>query len=109
VSPSTASVKDYTLYARSNVEGVVSVSLNNETAKNYEGVWTTEKSNASAEPFELFAIPGQQLQDGDNVFNLGGEGISVTHEAIDCISFYNDADGFTSNSDPAILLTHCTS
>jgi hypothetical protein len=39
---------------------------------------------------------------------MGGEGISVTHLAIDCLSFYNDTDGFTSNSDPAILLTRCT-
>jgi hypothetical protein len=70
VSPAAASVEDYTLYARSNVEGVLSVKLNNGPVKNYEGVWTTEKSNASAEPFELFTIPGQKLQDGDNVFNL---------------------------------------
>jgi hypothetical protein len=70
VSPATASIEDYTLYARSNVEGVLGVSLNNGPVKNYEGVWTTEKSNASAEPFELFTVSGQTLKDGDNVFNL---------------------------------------
>jgi hypothetical protein len=70
VSPETASIEDYTLYARANVEGVLSVSLNSGPVKNYEGLWTTEKSNASAEPFELFTVSGQKLQDGDNVFTL---------------------------------------
>jgi hypothetical protein len=69
-SPASASVEDYTLYARSNVEGVLSVSLNNGPVTNYKGVWTTERSNASAEPFELFTISGQKLKDGDNVFSL---------------------------------------
>jgi hypothetical protein len=46
---------------------------------------------------------------GGNGFKMGGEGLAVPHLAIDCLSFNNDADGFTSNSDPAILLTRCTS
>jgi hypothetical protein len=68
-SPATASTADYTLYARSNVEGVLSVRLNGGEVKNYTGAWTTEKSNASAEPFTLFTVPGHELKDGDNVFN----------------------------------------
>jgi hypothetical protein len=68
-SPATASTADYTLYARSNVEGVLSVRLNGGAARNYAGAWTTEKSNASAEPFTLFTAPGYELKDGDNVFN----------------------------------------
>jgi hypothetical protein len=57
--------------------------------------------------------PGWHLQNestksGGNGFKMGGEGIAVLHEAVDCLSFLNDADGFTSNSDPAILLTNCT-
>ncbi|MDR0706913.1 MAG: hypothetical protein LBF60_03420 [Treponema sp.] len=68
-SPATASTADYTLYARSNVEGVLSVRLNGREVKNYSGAWTTEKSNASAEPFALFTVRGYELKDGDNVFN----------------------------------------
>jgi hypothetical protein len=51
----------------------------------------------------------ESTHSGGNGFKMGGEGLSVLHHAIDCLSFNNDADGFTSNSDPAILLTQCTS
>ncbi|MDR0374627.1 MAG: hypothetical protein LBH85_02770 [Treponema sp.] len=68
-SPATASESGYTLYARSNVEGVLSVRLNGGEVKNYQGAWTIEKSNASAEPFTLFTVPDYELKDGDNVFN----------------------------------------
>ena len=52
---------------------------------------------------------GDSSRAGGNGFKMGGEGIPVKHHAIDCIAWNNDGDGFTSNSDPAILLTHCTS
>jgi hypothetical protein len=45
---------------------------------------------------------------GGNGFKMGGEGISVKHKAVDCLSFDNDAEGFTSNSDPSIILERCT-
>jgi hypothetical protein len=53
--------------------------------------------------------PGDSTRAGGNGFKMGGEGIAVPHLAIDCLSFENDGDGITSNSDPAIRLTHCTS
>lgn len=54
-------------------------------------------------------IAEESTHSGGNGFKMGGEGLPVLHTAIDCLSFNNDADGFTSNSDPAILLTQCTS
>jgi hypothetical protein len=48
------------------------------------------------------------MDSGGNGFKLGGEGLSVKHEAINCLAFDNGASGFTSNSNPAILLTRCT-
>jgi hypothetical protein len=45
---------------------------------------------------------------GGNGFKMGGEGISVKHKAVDCLSFDNDAEGYTSNSDPSIILERCT-
>ncbi|MDR0878730.1 MAG: hypothetical protein LBN21_11805 [Treponema sp.] len=51
----------------------------------------------------------ESTHSGGNGFKMGGEGLPVLHLAKDCLSFNNDADGFTSNSDPAILLTQCTS
>jgi len=69
-SPTAMSVPDYTLYARSNVEGLMSVKRNGGEPLVYEGAWITEPSNASAEPLCLFTIPGITLSSGDNVFDM---------------------------------------
>lgn len=69
--------------------------LNDERAMLYSDNGTSQKGDSTAA--------------GGNGFKMGGEGISVKHLAQDCIAWNNDGDGFTSNSDPAILLTHCTS
>jgi hypothetical protein len=69
-SPSAVSQAGYTLIARSNVEGSLLVSMNGKEAKAYNGVWITEPTNASAEPFSLFEIPVDALSLGDNVFSL---------------------------------------
>jgi hypothetical protein len=70
VSPGAVSSADYILYARSNVEGSVSVKINGGASRVYAGDWKTEPSNASAEPFSFFAIPVDNLKTGDNVFDL---------------------------------------
>ena len=69
-SPSAVSQAGYTLIARSNVEGSLLVSMNGKEALAYKGVWITETTNASAEPFSLFEIPVDSLSLGDNVFSL---------------------------------------
>jgi hypothetical protein len=60
-------------------------------------------------PGEPVPKAGDSTGAGGNGFKMGGEGIAVPHLAVNCLAFGNDGDGFTSNSDPAILLTHCTS
>lgn len=52
---------------------------------------------------------GYQTNSGRNGFKLGGEGLGVAHVAIECLAFENGAHGFTSNSNPDIVLTNCTS
>jgi len=69
-SPASVSQSAYTLIARSNVEGSLLVSMNGGTALSYKGVWVTETTNASAEPFSVFEIPVPKLSSGDNVFSL---------------------------------------
>lgn len=64
---------------------------------------------AGDDTYPHWHVQNESTKSGGNGFKMGGEGISVLHEAVDCLSFLNDADGFTSNSDPAILLTNCTS
>jgi len=46
--------------------------------------------------------------DGGNGFKIGGEGLAIKHIARQCIAFINGSDGFTSNSNPALQLDHCT-
>jgi pectate disaccharide-lyase len=78
ISPATTAIADYTLYARSNVEGSVSVSLNGtrlklpaaEGKKEGEGEWIVEKTNEVAVPFTQFAIPVNNLLEGDNIFQI---------------------------------------
>ena len=41
-------------------------------------------------------------------FKLGGENQAVAHELWDCISFFNNQYGFSSNSNPAVQLHYCT-
>jgi hypothetical protein len=43
-----------------------------------------------------------------NGFKVGGEGLSVRHHVRHSLAFRNKADGFTSNSNPALYLTNCT-
>ena len=72
-SPVSTSSEDYTLYARSNVEGTLLISFNGGESKAYEtnnANWVIEPSNASALPFALFTIPGIKLREGDNVFDM---------------------------------------
>ncbi len=47
--------------------------------------------------------------DGDgNGFKLGGDGISVSHVIENSIAFSNNANGITSNSNPAVRVYNCT-
>jgi len=72
-SPTASSAEDYTLYARSNVEGKLLISVNGEAPMAFEtndDNWIVERTNASARPFVLFTVPGIKLKPGDNVFEL---------------------------------------
>jgi hypothetical protein len=69
-SPMTASSREYTLHARANVEGVMSVSLNGKALPSRAGTWTVETTNSSADPFADFAVPVDNLVQGDNVFTV---------------------------------------
>lgn len=42
-----------------------------------------------------------------NGFKLGGSGLFITHQAVDCISVGNKGDGFTNNSNPYMHLERC--
>ncbi|MCB2309453.1 hypothetical protein LGL08_23175 [Clostridium estertheticum] len=44
-----------------------------------------------------------------NGFKMGGEGIAVKHVLRNCLSFNNNSDGVTSNSNPAIIVENTTS
>ncbi len=44
-----------------------------------------------------------------NGFKLGGEGIPIPHRLTGSLAWENDADGITSNSNPAIQLEQCVS
>ncbi len=49
------------------------------------------------------------IGDGDgNGFKLGGDGISVAHVIENSIAFSNNANGITSNSNPAVQVYNCT-
>lgn len=43
-----------------------------------------------------------------NGFKLGGSGLAVRHKAVDCRAKGNRADGFTSNSNPVMILHGCS-
>ena len=43
-----------------------------------------------------------------NGFKLGGDGIAVTHRIINSVSFNNDLNGITTNSNPALIVENCT-
>lgn len=43
-----------------------------------------------------------------NGFKMGGEGISIRHETIECLAFGNDGNAFTSNSNPSLDVFNCT-
>lgn len=44
-----------------------------------------------------------------NGFKLGGSGLAIRHQAAGCIAEGNRASGFTSNSNPVMLLQECIS
>jgi hypothetical protein len=81
------------LYTYSEYDPIGPVKLTGCTAS-YQGT-TTGGLTASA-------------SDG-NGFKLGGEGVSIRHTVLNCVSNYNKKDGFTANSNPGpIYLSGCT-
>ncbi|MCR5725314.1 MAG: pectate lyase [Treponema sp.] len=44
-----------------------------------------------------------------NGFKLGGDGIEVHHRLVNSIAFNNDLNGITTNSNPGLIVDHCTS
>ncbi len=52
-------------------------------------------------------IDGSGHGDG-NGFKLGGEGIPVRHRIYNSVSFNNDLNGITTNSNPALIVDHVT-
>ena len=65
-----SSAEDYILYARSNVEGVLQLSINGGSPQVHQNEWIIEPSNASARPFSLFTVSGIKLKPGDNTFDM---------------------------------------
>jgi hypothetical protein len=61
-----------------------------------------------------FSQPGQLAKKsysagvGGNGFKVGGEGIPINHVIYNSLTWGNDGDGITSNSNPAIIVTHVT-
>lgn len=43
-----------------------------------------------------------------NGFKLGGDGIAVKHKIVNSVSFNNDLNGITTNSNPALIVENCT-
>ncbi|KGE72762.1 right-handed parallel beta-helix repeat-containing protein [Spirochaeta lutea] len=73
LSPRTNSDGQYTLYARSNVRGYISLRQNGimvEGAEYAPGTWMTEPTSAAVEPFMLFEVPVYQLEPGDTTFQV---------------------------------------
>jgi hypothetical protein len=70
MSPIASSIEDYIFYARSNVEGILQLSVNGSPAKVYQPEWVVETTNASARPFSLFTVDGIKLKEGDNIFDM---------------------------------------
>jgi hypothetical protein len=54
-------------------------------------------------------IDGSPSLSGRNGFKVGGEGLSTPHVVTNCLAFHNGAHGFTSNSNPAVQFTYCSS
>jgi hypothetical protein len=54
-------------------------------------------------------MDGTPTSAGRNGYKLGGEGLSVENLAYNCLAFQNGAHGFTSNSNPDIILQYVTS
>lgn len=52
---------------------------------------------------------GYEGKGDGNGFKLGGEGIAVKHTIKNSISFNNNANGFDSNSNPAVISENCVS
>ncbi|MBU3218419.1 fibronectin type III domain-containing protein [Clostridium estertheticum] len=52
---------------------------------------------------------GRKTNGDGNGFKMGGEGIAVKHVLRNCLSFNNNSDGVTSNSNPAIIVENTTS
>jgi hypothetical protein len=69
--------------------------LNDEVGLNYSDSMNPAKENYST-------------GSGGNGFKMGGEGIPIAHHVLHSLTWGNDGDGVTSNSDPAIRITHVT-
>jgi hypothetical protein len=69
-SPIATSIEDYIFYARSNIEGMLQLSVNGGPANVYQPEWKVETTNASAKPFSLFTVEGIKLKNGDNIFDM---------------------------------------
>lgn len=54
-------------------------------------------------------LDGSTARAGRNGFKLGGEGIRIPHITRNSVAFQNGAHGFTSNSNPGIILENITS
>lgn len=52
---------------------------------------------------------GYEGKGDGNGFKLGGEGIAIKHTIKNSISFNNNANGFDSNSNPAVISENCVS
>jgi len=70
----------------------------------YESGFIPQNWNPPAFPVDWTTYKGGN----GNGFKMGGEGIPIKHLAQNCLSFNNGAAGFTSNSNPAIVLNNCT-
>ncbi|MDR0784857.1 MAG: hypothetical protein LBE74_03115 [Treponema sp.] len=68
-----------------------------------------DPNQADPENYPYWHLQNESTMSGGNGFKMGGEGIPVLHESVDCLAFLNDADGFTTNSDPAIIVSYATS
>jgi hypothetical protein len=81
------------LYTYSDYDPIGPVKITSSTAS-YNGTTSSGQSGSGS--------------DG-NGFKLGGEGVSIRHTVINCVSNNNKKDGFTNNSNPGpIYLSGCT-
>lgn len=88
VSPDKTSDDSYKIYARSNVEGFLSVKQEGVDVPGAEyvaGTLITEPTSSAVEPFMLFDIPVYDLQEGDNIFQVTFHPSSIENMVDDAI------------------------